>query len=127
VLGPWVNKPWLNIVATVIVSVLLELSLILIISTIFTSIDVTRLVVVLTAILIVAMVVAAVLIVRSPARAPQMSADEKANWRMPALALLQPAKWSLGRRIAVLAMQVYLGIAVLLLVVKAVQIALGHH
>ncbi|HEV3406941.1 MAG TPA: NRAMP family divalent metal transporter [Candidatus Dormibacteraeota bacterium] len=127
VLGPWVNKPWLNIVATVIVSVLLELSLILIISTIFTSIDVTRLVVVLTAILIIAMVVAAVLIVRSPARAPQMSADEKANWRMPALALLQPAKWSLGRRIAVLAMQVYLGIAVLLLVVKAVQIALGHH
>jgi Mn2+/Fe2+ NRAMP family transporter len=127
VLGPWVNKPWLNIVATVIVSVLLELSLILIISTIFTSIDVTRLVVVLTAILVVAMVVAAVLIVRSPARAPQMSADEKANWRMPALALLQPAKWSRGRRIAVLAMQVYLGIAVLLLVVKAVQIALGHH
>ena len=127
VLGPWVNKPWLNIVATVIVSVLLELSLILIISTIFTSIDVTRLVVVLTAILVVAMVVAAILIVRSPATVPQMSTDEKSNWRMPALALLQPAKWSLGRRIAVLAMQVYLGIAVVLLAVKAVQIALGHH
>src|ERR1700752_4468755 len=64
VLGPWINKPWLNIVATVIVSVLLELSLILIISTIFTSIDVSKLVVVLTAILVVAMVIAAVLIVR---------------------------------------------------------------
>ena len=127
VLGPWMNKPWLNIVATVIVSVLLELSLILIISTIFPSIDVTRLVEVLTAILVVVMVVAAILIVRSPTRPPQMSADEKANWRMPALALLQPARWSLGRRAAVLAMQAYLGIAVLLLIVKAVQIALGHH
>jgi Mn2+/Fe2+ NRAMP family transporter len=127
VLGPWINKPWLNIVATVIVSVLLELSLILIISTIFTSMDVTRLVEVLTAILIVAMVVASILIVRSPTRPPQMSADEKANWRMPALALLQPARWSLGRRVAVLAMQAYLGIAVVLLIVKAVQIALGHH
>jgi NRAMP (natural resistance-associated macrophage protein)-like metal ion transporter len=127
VLGPWINKPWLNIVATVIVSVLLELSLVLIISTIFTTIDVTRLVVVLTAVLVVAMAVGAVLIVRSHVRPPQMSADEKANWRMPALALLQPARWSLGRRIAVLAMQVYLGVAVLLLVVKAVQIAIGHH
>jgi Mn2+/Fe2+ NRAMP family transporter len=127
VLGPWINRPWLNIVATVIVSVLLELSLILIISTIFPSIDVTRLVMVLTAILVVAMVVASILIVRSHVRPPPMSAGEKANWRMPALALLQPAKWSLGRRIAVLAMQVYLGIAVLLLVVKAVQIAIGHH
>ena len=126
VLGPWMNKPWLNIVATVIVSVLLELSLILIISTIFTSIDVTKLVFVLTAILIVVMVAAAVLILRSPARPPSMSTEEKAGWRMPALALLQPAQWSLGRRIAVLAMQVYLGVAVLLLIVKAVQIALGH-
>lgn len=124
VLGPWINKPWLNIVATVIVSVLLELSLILIISTIFSSIDVTRLVLVLTAMLVVAMVAAAFFILRSPMRPPAMSAEDKANWRMPALALLQPAQWSLGRRVSVLAMQGYLGIAVLLLVVKAAQIAL---
>ena len=127
VLGPWINKPWLNIVATVIVSVLLELSLILIISTIFTSIDVTKLVTVLTVLLVLAMIAATVLILRSPVRPPQMSAQDKANWRMPALALLQSAKWSLGRRIAILAMQAYLGVAVVLLVVKAGQIALGHH
>ncbi len=127
VLGPWVNKPWLNIVATAIVSVLLELSLILIISTIFTSIDVTKLVVALTAILVVAIAAAAILILRSHVRRPEMSAEDKANWRMPALTLLQPAHWSLGRRISVLTMQVYLAVAVLLLVVKAVQIAVGHH
>ena len=126
VLGPWVNKPWLNIVATVIVSVLLELSLILIISTIFSSIDVSRLVVVLTTMLAISMVVATVLILRSRVRPPEMSPGEKANWRMPALALLQPARWSLGRRVAILAMQAYLGVAVLLLVVKAVQIAVAH-
>jgi hypothetical protein len=71
--------------------------------------------------------VAAFLIVRNPLRVPEMSADDKANWRMPALALLQKPRWSLGRRITMLAMQAYLGVAVLLLVVKAVQIALGHH
>ncbi len=126
VLGPWVNKPWLNIVATAIVSVLLELSLILIISTIFTSIDVTRLVLVLSVVLVVAIGVASVLILRGQARPLVMSAEDKANWRMPALALLQPATWSLGRRAAVLSMQLYLGVAVLLLIVKAAQIAFGH-
>ena len=72
-------------------------------------------------------VVASVFIVRNPVRIPQMSADDKANWRMPALALLQSPRWSLGRRVALVAMQAYLGVAVLLLIVKAVQLALAHH
>ena len=127
VLGPWVNRPWLNIVATLIVSILLELSLILIISTIFPAVDVTRLVLVLSVAVAIVVGVAAVLIVRNPVPVPRMPADEKANWRMPALALLQNPKWSLGRRAALLSMQIYLGVAVVLLIVKAVQIALGHY
>jgi len=35
VLGPWVNRPWLNVVATFIVSVLFVLSLILMTTTVF--------------------------------------------------------------------------------------------
>ena len=127
VLGPWVNKPWLNIVATLIVSVLLELSLILIVSTLFPSIDVTTLLLVLSSVVVVVVGAAAVLIMRNPARAPDIAPEEKANWRMPALALLQSPRWSLGRRAVLLAMQAYLGIAVLLLIVKAVQLAVGHH
>ena len=126
VLGPWVNKPWLNIVATLIVSVLLELSLILIVSTLFPSIDVTQLVIVLSTGVVVVVAVASVMILRHPLRVPELSPDEKANWRMPALALLQSPRWSLGRRATLLAMQVYLALAVLLLIVKAVQLALGH-
>ena len=40
VLGPWVNRRWLNVLASLIVAVLLALSLILIISTVFTHVDV---------------------------------------------------------------------------------------
>ena len=127
VLGPWVNKPWLNIIATTIVSVLLELSLILVVSTIFTTIDVTKVVIVLSAVVVVAVIVAAVLIIRSPVHIAVMSRDEKANWRMPALALLQHPKWSLGRRVAILTLRGYLVVAVILLIVKAVQLALGQH
>ncbi len=126
VLGPWVNRPWLNIVATLIVSVLLELSLILVVSTVFPAIDVTRLVVVLSIFVALVVAVAAVFIIRNPPQVPDVPPGDKANWRMPALALLQNPKWSLGRRLAMLSMQAYLGIAVALLVVKAVQIALAH-
>jgi hypothetical protein len=54
-----------------------------------------------------------------------MSRAERENWRMPALALLERPKWSLVRRIAMVGMGAYLVLAVVLLAVKAVQLALG--
>ena len=47
VLGPWVNRPWLNVVAGVIVSVLLMMSFVLMITTLFTTINVNDLALVL--------------------------------------------------------------------------------
>ena len=37
VLGPWVNRPWFNLLASLILGVLLMLSVILVVSTIFPS------------------------------------------------------------------------------------------
>ena len=51
VLGPWVNRLWLNIVSSVIVSILLVMSLVLMITTLFTTVDVTVLAEVLGAVL----------------------------------------------------------------------------
>ena len=42
VLGPWRNRPWLNVIASTIVAVLVLLSLILMATTVFPDIDVTR-------------------------------------------------------------------------------------
>ena len=50
----------------------------------------------------------------------------KENWRMPRLAMLAPAPMSAGRRLAMLAMWVYLVIAMAAVVVKVVLIATGH-
>jgi hypothetical protein len=82
---------------------------------------------VLTSLVGVAVAVAAVLILRNPPHIPEMARGEKENWRMPSLALLERPKWSLGRRIAILTLRGYLVLAVLLLIVKAVQLAFGHH
>ena len=130
VLGPWLNKPWLNVVATAIVSALLVLSLVLVISTVFPSINVTGLVEVLGGVTAVVVIAASTWMLWSARRAspaPDMPRSEKENWRMPALALLERPPWSLPKRIAMLTMAGYIILAVLLLVVKAVQLALVGH
>jgi hypothetical protein len=55
-----------------------------------------------------------------------VSREDRMNWRMPPLALLQRPVWSRGRSIAMYTLSGYLVIAVLLLIVKAVELASGH-
>jgi hypothetical protein len=47
------------------------------------------------------------------------------NWRMPPIALLKPAEWSVGRKVALLALRGYLVVSVLLPIVKAVRLGAG--
>ncbi|HEX4539810.1 MAG TPA: Nramp family divalent metal transporter [Acidimicrobiales bacterium] len=129
VLGPWVNRPWLNAVATVIVSVLLMLSLTLMTTTVFPGIDVPLLVLVLGAVLVVGLAaggLAALWTRASRPAPPAAEAPRRETWRMPPLALLGRPVWSRGRRAAMIALWVYLALAVILLLVKTIQLGLGH-
>jgi Mn2+/Fe2+ NRAMP family transporter len=131
VLGPWVNPSWLNAIASVIVAVLVELSLILMASTMFPSVDVAQLFVYLSLALVLCLAGAGMYTLRSrPDRRAPPTAEEllererRHTWTMPPLALLERPLWSPGRKAAMLVLRGYLVIAVLLLVVKSVQ--LGH-
>jgi hypothetical protein len=127
VLGPWVNRPWLNLLAAVIISALLVLSMVLVISTVFPSVDVNRLVVVLGAMTAVALVAASAWVWaarRGVSPEPEVSRADRENWRMPALVLLERPTWSAPKRVAMIAMAGYLVVAVILLAVKATQLAL---
>ena len=129
VLGPWVNKPWLNMLATVIVSILLELSAILTISVLVPGLDIGRVVVILSVALVAALAGATVYMLRVRRRAPAvepMPAARKAEWRMPPLAFLERPTWSRGRLVGMWALRIYLILAVLLLIVKAAELASGH-
>ncbi|HZU77737.1 MAG TPA: manganese transporter, partial [Dehalococcoidia bacterium] len=128
VLGPWVNRPWLNALASVILAVLLLLSMVLVVTTIFADINIGTLLVVLSALLAVGLMVMGVAAaLHRPPRAPR-PADRvhREDWRMPPLALLSRPVWSAGRRIAMYALSAYLVVAILMLFVKAVEIAIGH-
>jgi Mn2+/Fe2+ NRAMP family transporter len=132
VLGPWANRRWLNMLAGVIIGVLLTLSGTLVISTVFPHVNVS----------LIAVVVAIALLVGGggaglwlgltqrrggrPRPAPvQMTAQERASWRMPPLTLLKPVVWSPGTKLGMLLLRGYLVISVVLLVIKAIQLGGG--
>jgi len=129
VLGPWVNRLWLNILASVIVSILLMMSLVLMITTLFSTVNVTVLSELLGGVLLASYLVAAVVLVRNRSRrepVPVVSTTKRATWRMPQLSLLERPTWSRTRLIGMWGLRVYLLVAVLLLLVKAIQLGLHH-
>ncbi len=131
VLGPWVNRPWLNALASAIIAVLVLLSLILMATTLFPSINVTTTALVGGAVLAVGLVTFAVFALRSRRRAAAVTMEgagptvPREQWTMPPLALLARPAWSTGRKVAMLTLRSYLLVSVILLIVKAVQLAGG--
>ena len=128
VLGPWTNPPWLNAIASLIIGVLVELSLILMISTLFPSINVTQMFLVLSLVLLATFAVMALYVRRNRAVASvelsRVPRERRSTWTMPPLALLERPAFSPGRKAGMLMLRGYLVVAVLLLVVKTIQ--LGH-
>jgi NRAMP (natural resistance-associated macrophage protein)-like metal ion transporter len=128
VLGPWSNPRWLNVIASAIIAVLVELSLILMASTMFPKLNVTHLFTYLSLAVLVALAGAGAHAWRTrPAASIEVSEvpkDRRSTWTMPPLALLERPTWSPGRKAGMLVLRGYLVVAVLLLVIKTVQ--LGH-
>jgi Mn2+/Fe2+ NRAMP family transporter len=129
VLGPWVNRTWLNVLASIIVGVLFVLSGILVVTTAAPSVNVLILALVLGAVLVTGLALLALQSFRSRRReepvepAPHV---ERESWTMPPLALLEKPAWSRARRLAMSSMWIYVLITVVLLVVKAVQLGLAQ-
>jgi hypothetical protein len=61
-----------------------------------------------------------------PARTPAVDRAAKESWRMPPLAMLAPVQMSVLRRVGMSAMWIYLGLAIAGVIVRVVELALGH-
>jgi Mn2+/Fe2+ NRAMP family transporter len=130
VLGPWVNTTRQNVVASVIVAVLVLLSLILTITTVFPTIAFGPLVASLAALGALGLGVLGLSTRRRRDGRPVAERSETTSvrrdtWRMPSLDLLAPPVWSAQRKLGLLALRVYLVVAVVLLAVKIGQVAVG--
>jgi Mn2+/Fe2+ NRAMP family transporter len=135
VLGPWVNRPWLNAVAGLIVGVLLMLSAILMATTLFPHLDDVAFAGYLGMALVIGAASAVVIMWWLGRRQPRpslpdqvsraISRADRMTWRMPPLTLLEPVNWSIGTRLGMLALRGYLVLGAILLVVKAIQLGRG--
>ena len=129
VLGPWVNRPWFNLLASLILGVLLILSVILVVSTIYPKIDVARLFLILAAVMVVGLLIAIAINIRARRAMPPdpRMQEDRETWRMPSLALLnQPVK-SRGRFIALCTVRGYAIIAMVSLLIKTILASRGGH
>jgi Mn2+/Fe2+ NRAMP family transporter len=130
VLGPWVNGRKTNMFTSAVVAVLVALSVILTASVLFPAIPPGQILAVMACCGGAAVLAAGYALTRrlragTSAVAPVDRAGRE-EWRMPPLALLSRPSMSAGRKIGMLALRLYLAVAMILVIVKIVQLAIGH-
>jgi Mn2+/Fe2+ NRAMP family transporter len=131
VLGPWVNGLALNIFTAGVIAILVILSLILTAGVLFPDLGGKTIIWILVGGCLVSAAAGVVYVVHSLIRgsgggSQPVSRALRDTWRMPPIALLQAPKLSAGERLGLLVLRSYLLIAMILVIVRVVQLALGH-
>ncbi|MHB8262227.1 MAG: NRAMP family divalent metal transporter [Acidimicrobiales bacterium] len=147
VLGPWVNPTWLNVAAGIIVGILVDLSIVLTVTVVFPGLNAISVFAVTTSLMTVVSVGLGIWLAfrghtgredqvgtgtrhskgagkdTSTRRATK---EERENWSMPSLALLEKPTWSPIRKIGMITLRAYIVLAVIMLLVRTIQLGLGH-
>jgi len=128
VLGPWVNRLWLNVITGLIIAVLVVLSLILTVNVLFPNVDVPTMTGVLFAGMGVTLVVGGVvaLVRRRRLRRVGQAVDplaavrhlDRDTWRMPPLALVSRPVTTRFRTLCLVTLRGYLVVAVVMIAIK---------
>jgi Mn2+/Fe2+ NRAMP family transporter len=131
VLGPWVNRARTNVFAGSVVAALITLSVVLTASVLFPSItggQIELIMIVCAGVAVAGGVVALVRAHRSPAplTVAVVESEGRDNWRMPPLNTLSTPQMSRARKIGLSALRCYLAVAMVLVIVRIVEEAMGH-
>jgi Mn2+/Fe2+ NRAMP family transporter len=129
VLGPWVNGRKTNMFTGAVVALLVSLSIILTASVLFPGISARQIIAILAACAVASVLGAGYALVRrqrGAAAVTKVDRTGRETWRMPALNLLEKPVMSTGRKIGMAALRLYLAVAMILVIVKIVQLAIGH-
>jgi Mn2+/Fe2+ NRAMP family transporter len=132
VLGPWVNGRRLNLFTSAVIALLVMLSVVLTASVVFPHVGTTAILSILgggTALTVLGGLAFGVyrrLHPRSSTESSRPDPAERAAWRMPPLNVLARPRLSTGRRLGLTVLRGYLVLAVGMVVVRVVQLAVGH-
>jgi NRAMP (natural resistance-associated macrophage protein)-like metal ion transporter len=136
VLGPWVNSKALNLLTGAIIWVLVLLSIVLTAATLYPDITGSTIIGILvggTLLAVAGYTVSTTLRplktpnarIELPRAHPKELAEQRAHWRMPPLEMLPTPKLTLSKRVWMGVLRGYLAAAVVLVVLKVVQMALA--
>ncbi|HEX8806126.1 MAG TPA: NRAMP family divalent metal transporter [Candidatus Aquilonibacter sp.] len=123
VLGPWVNGRRTNAFTALVIAALIILSIILTASTLFPSFGTTQIEWTLGIGGAASLLIAMFALLTKPPAARRWLKDE---WQMPPLSTLPPARLTMMNRVWLSVLRAYLIVALVLVVVRVVQIALAH-
>ena len=128
VLGPWVNGRATNLFTSAVVAVLVTLSVVLTASVMFPAITGRQIMEIVMVCAAASALAGAWVLARAHRALGGVPVDRagRENWRMPPLAMLSKPVLSTGRKLGLTALRAYLAIAMILVVVKLVQVAIGH-
>jgi Mn2+/Fe2+ NRAMP family transporter len=127
VLGPWANGRWLNAFTSFVVAVLVTLSIVLTASVLFPKISSRAILDVMAACGMVALVALSLaLSTRRRGQVEPVDRTGRDDWRMPPLAELGRSTMSTGRKVGMGALRAYLAVAMVMVIVRIVQAALGR-
>ena len=128
VLGPWVNGPRTNAFTSAVIGILVTLSIILTASVLFPDITAGAILDIMAACGVAGVLAAGYAFTkrRTATKEDPIDRTGRDNWRMPPLETLTRPAMATGRRIGMSALRGYLLIAMILVIVKLVEVALGH-
>ncbi len=129
VLGPWVNRMGLNLFTGAVIAALVVLSVILTAAVLYPGISDRAIIWTLFGGVLAALIVGGIgLLARRSGRDGRLSDPDtdRASWRMPPLGQLAPARLTVAKRVWLGVLRFYLLAAMILVVVRVAQIALGQ-
>ena len=127
VLGPWVNRRGTNVFTSVVIAVLIALSAVLTASVVFPGITGRQILVIVLGCMAAAVAGGGWTLIRSLRAQSSVEVDrrDRENWRMPPLNMLSKPVMSAGRKVALAVLGSYMAIAMVMVIVRIVQLALA--
>jgi Mn2+/Fe2+ NRAMP family transporter len=131
VLGPWVNGRKTTMFSTAVVALLVALSVVLTASVLDPAITARQIIQIMCVCGAAAAIGGAWVLARAHRSVGfgvgvPIDRTGRENWRMPPLAMLSKPVMSTSRKVGLTILRSYLAIAMILVVVKLVQVAIGH-
>jgi Mn2+/Fe2+ NRAMP family transporter len=128
VLGPWANRRGTNVFTSAVIALLVAMSVVLTASVLFPSITERQILGIFLGCAMVSVAGGGWVLIRSLRVHSSVEVDrrDRESWRMPPLNMLSKPVMSTGRKVGLTILRSYLAIAMVLVIVRLVQMAIGH-